>query len=164
MRALFAAGRPAFAVSALVAGAAVAAAAIAVAAGLGAGPVAVRNPPLPLCALAVLGSGVLLLVTSSRMRQQELRASWRDDEWLRSFNSGLLARLLSPTAADRPARTRRWSLAVVAGAGWPLAVSGFLLPEQNWGALSIPAAVFLALGAAVALGTAWETRPWAKRP
>lgn len=67
-------------------------------------------------------------------------------------------------AADRPARIRRWWTAVTAGTAWPLAIAAFLLVGRTWGALTIPAALFLALGAAVALSTAWANRPWAAHP
>lgn len=197
-RALFTAGRAAYAVSALVASGTVVASALAWAVELGSEPVAASNIPVPLFALAILCPGILLLIASSRMRQQELRRIWRNDQWLRSFRGGLRARLMSPAAArghmveiqqavelsgrpayeefgdplalareiaaaDRRARTRLWWTAVIVGSGWPLAIATFLLVDRIWGALTIPAALFLALGAAVTLSTAWANRPWTER-
>ncbi len=98
-RALFAAGRPACAVGALIAASAAALAAIASAASLGAGHIAASGVPTPLLALGMLAPGVVALVAASRMPLQESRDDWDDAEWLRRFRGGLRARLMSATTA-----------------------------------------------------------------
>lgn len=61
--------------------------------------------------------------------------------------------------SDRVARRRRWWVAMVVGAVFPLVIAAMIVVNDSWGALTIPAAVFLGLGALATLGTRWATRP-----
>lgn len=101
LRALFVAGRPGSTISVTVVLGAVVVAGIALAANLGSGHYAARDVPVLLLAAAMLAPGVVLLMVSQRMPQQELRQQWSDEQWMRRFASGLRARLMpSPTARD----------------------------------------------------------------
>lgn len=74
------------------------------AASLGSGRVAAHDVPVPLLVLAVLVPGVVALVAASRLPQHELRETWDDAAWRRSFRGGLRSHLVpAATARDHVA-------------------------------------------------------------
>jgi hypothetical protein len=73
----------------------------------------------------------------------------------------VLARRLAE--ADRTARARRWWVSTVAGTGTPLVVAALVVTMGTWGALTVPAVVFLLLSALATLLVGWGDRPGVER-
>lgn len=73
----------------------------------------------------------------------------------------VLARELA--AADRTARSRRWWLATVGGAGTTLVLAVAVLVLGSGGAWTIPLGVALLLSVIITLVISWRSRPWAQR-
>lgn len=72
-----------------------------------------------------------------------------------------LARRLAD--ADRTARARRWWVSTLAGVGAPLAIAALVLVMNSWGALTVPVALALLLGALLTAVSRWGDRPWSER-
>ena len=96
-RALFAAGRSVAMTGVITSAVAIALAGIASAAALGNDHIAARAVPVPLLGVVLIIPGVVTLVWASRMRQQVLRTSWDDTDWLQRLRGGLRARLVPAT-------------------------------------------------------------------